>query len=164
MDTVSVSIVVGRPVEEVFAYLVDIANHAEFTDHYLVDWHLTRTDPVGVGAGARCRIKAPLQRFAWLGINIVEVQAPLRIVESGGGGKFNRVKTEIVYTLATRDGDNTQVELSTRTEPATVSDRLVESCGGTPWLRRQNAKALKRLRSILETGEGRGGRPTVGGL
>ena len=42
MDPVTVSITVGRPREEVFAYLADIANHAEFTDHFLEDWHLTR--------------------------------------------------------------------------------------------------------------------------
>lgn len=164
MDTVNVSIVVGRPVEEVFAYLVDIANHAEYTDHYLVDWHLTRTDSVGVGAGARCRIKAPLQRFAWLGLNIVEVDAPLRIVEVGSGGKFNRIRTEVAYTLSAEDGDRTAVQLSTKTEPAMLSDRLVETFGAGPWLRRQNVKALKRLRTILETGDGRGARPTVGGL
>ncbi|MEA2297560.1 MAG: hypothetical protein QOF77_496 [Solirubrobacteraceae bacterium] len=164
MDTVNVSIVVGRPVEEVFAYLVDIANHAEFTDHYLVDWHLTRTDSVGVGAGARFRVTAPMQRFNWVGVNIVEVEAPRRIVEAGGGGKFNRIKVKAVYLLTPTEAEKTEVALSMRTEPATASDRLMEGLGGRPWLRRQNAKALKRLRAIVETGEGRGRRPTVGGL
>jgi hypothetical protein len=40
----------------------------------------------------------------------------------------------------------------------------MEVVGGRPWLRRQNTKALKRLRTILETGEGRGSRPTIAGL
>jgi uncharacterized protein YndB with AHSA1/START domain len=164
VDTVTVSIVVGRPVEEVFAYLVDVANHAEFTDHYLVDWHLTRTDSVGVGAGARFRVKAPLQRFAWVGLTLVEVAAPRRIVESGAGGKFNRIKVEVVYGLNAEAGDRTEVSCSAKTEPVTVSDRLMEGLGGRPWLRRRQARALKRLRAILETGEGRGPRPTVGGL
>ena len=52
---------IARPREEVFAYLADIANHAEFLDHFLVDWHLTREDTFGCGAGARFRVKAPLQ-------------------------------------------------------------------------------------------------------
>jgi hypothetical protein len=177
VDTVNVSIVVGRPVEEVYAYLLDVANHAEFTDHYLVDWHLTRTDPVGVGAGARFRVKAPLQRFNWVGLNIVEADVPRRIVEVGAGGKFNRVKVEVVYTVTAaasaaaeagpeagaRDAERTEVSVGTRTEPATTSDRLMEVLGGRPWLRRKQTKALKRLRSILETGEGRGARPTVSG-
>jgi len=51
VDPVTVSIVVDAPRERVFDYLQDIANHPEFTDHYLVDWHLTRIDSVGLGAG-----------------------------------------------------------------------------------------------------------------
>src|SRR5258708_5132488 len=49
VDPVSVSIVISASREHVFDYLQDIANHSEFTDHYLVDWHLTRIDSIGVG-------------------------------------------------------------------------------------------------------------------
>ena len=55
---VTVSTVISVSRERVFDYLQDIANHAQFTDHYLVDWHLTRIDSVGVGAGARARLEA----------------------------------------------------------------------------------------------------------
>ena len=55
---------ISKPREEVFEYLADIANHPEFTDHYLVDWRLTREDSFGTGAGARFRMKAPFNRFA----------------------------------------------------------------------------------------------------
>ena len=44
MDPLTVSVTIARPREEVFEYLADIANHAEFTDHFLKDWHLTRED------------------------------------------------------------------------------------------------------------------------
>jgi uncharacterized protein YndB with AHSA1/START domain len=30
-------ITIARPPEEVFDYLADIANHAEFSDHFMVD-------------------------------------------------------------------------------------------------------------------------------
>ena len=50
---------IAKPREEVFEYLADIANHAEYTDHYLTDWHLTREQSYGRGAGARFRVKAP---------------------------------------------------------------------------------------------------------
>ncbi len=40
MDPFTVATTIAKPREEVFEYLADIANHAEFTDHYLVDWHL----------------------------------------------------------------------------------------------------------------------------
>ena len=42
---------IGLPREEVFEYLSDIANHAEFSDHYLVDWHLLREDSQRAYAG-----------------------------------------------------------------------------------------------------------------
>ena len=45
----TVSTTIAKPREQVFEYLADIANHAEFTDHYLVDWHLTRIDSYGPG-------------------------------------------------------------------------------------------------------------------
>ncbi len=79
--TVSTNISLSR--EQVFDYLADIANHAEFTDHYLVDWHLTRIDSRGEGAGARFRIKAPLARFAWADFTLAELQPPFKIVERG---------------------------------------------------------------------------------
>jgi uncharacterized protein YndB with AHSA1/START domain len=166
VDPLKVSIVVARPIEEVFSYLLDIANHQAFTDHYLDDWHLTRTDTVGQGAGARFRVKAPFQRFSWMGVSIVEVDAPGRIVESGRGGKFNRVQVQTVYTLESSDAGRTAVALTTTTQPVTASDRMLERFGGRIWLRRQNAKALERLRSILESGAKPqpGLRPTIAGL
>lgn len=163
MDPVTLSITVGRPREEVFDYLVDIANHAEFTDHFLTDWHLTREDPVGRGAGARFRIKAPLQRFAWMGVSFIEVDAPWRIVEAGRGGKYNRTRSMTVYTLEPGPDDTTRVRLQVETEPATFADRLMESFGVRRWTRRQNLRALRRLRSILEDGSRRGTRVTVAG-
>ncbi len=163
MDPVNLSITVGRPREEVFAYLADIANHAEFTDHFLADWHLTREDPVGRGAGARFRVKAPLQRFSWWGVSFIEVEAPWRIVEAGRGGKYNRIRSMTVYTLEPAPDDTTRVQLSTETVPATFSDHLMEALGARGWTRRQNRRALRRLRSILEDGKHRGARVTVAG-
>src|SRR5579875_775763 len=91
MDQISVSTTIARPREEVFDYLADIANHAEFSDHYLVDWHLTREDSHGQGAGARFRMKMPFNRFGWADMTFVEVQRPHRIVARGRGGKYNRI-------------------------------------------------------------------------
>jgi uncharacterized protein YndB with AHSA1/START domain len=153
----SVSVVVSAPREQVFDYLQDIANHPEFTDHYLVDWHLTRVDSVGTGAGARFRVKAPMNRFSWADVTFAEVERPHRIVELGRTGKNNRVRTQAVYDLAEAAG-GTRVRLTMRTEPATHWDRLSEKLGGRSWTRRKAARALSRLRSILEEGEGRGQR------
>ncbi len=148
------SIVVGAPRGQVFDYLCDIANHPEFTDHYLVDWHLTRIDSVGLGAGARFRIKAPRNRFSWGDVTFVEVQAPHRIVEAGRTGKNNRIRTLGVYDLADGSHGTTRVRFTFESRPVMLSDRLLESLGGRSWLRRKNNRAMRRLQAIFEDHEG----------
>jgi uncharacterized protein YndB with AHSA1/START domain len=163
VDPITVSASISRPREEVFEYLADIANHAEFTDHYLIDWHLTRENSYGKGAGARFRIKAPLARFAWGDMTFADVQPPYRILEHGRSGKYNRVRMLGTYTLTPGPSDTTVVEYTLETEPAMLSDRLMEMFGGRSWTRRQAAKSLRRLRRILEENRDRGQRATVAG-
>ena len=163
MDPVCVSTTIGKPRAEVFEYLADIANHSEFTDHYLTDWHLTREQTYGTGAGARFRVKAPLARFSWADITFAELDPPNRIVEQGRGGKFNRVRLLGTYTLTDGPDATTKVEYRFETRPVQPSDRLIERFGGRAWTRRQAAKAMRRLRSILEEDRDRGGRPSIGG-
>jgi uncharacterized protein YndB with AHSA1/START domain len=153
VDPVTVSTVISAPREEVFDYLQDIANHAEFTDHFMVDWHLTRIDSVGKGAGARYRVKAPGNRFSWGDSTFVEIERPHRIVEVGRTGKNNRIRTRGVYELAPATGGATRVSLTVQTVPATFADRLGESLGGRSWLKRKNRRAMQRLRDILERRE-----------
>ena len=117
MDAFTVTATVSRPREEVFEYLADIANHAEFTDHFLKDFRLTREQSYGRGAGARYRVDMPLNRFPWADTTIVEFDPPYRLVEEGRGARG--------------------------------------------WLRRQNRRALRRLRAILEDDEMRGRRATL---
>lgn len=163
MNPVTASVVIARPPEEVFDYLADLANHAEFTDHYLKDWRLTREQSAGRGAGARYRVAAPLNRFPWADTTLTEVRRPFRIVEEGRGGKFNRIPVRSVYELSPGAGDTTRVELTSETEPTMLSDRIMESLGARAWLRRQNARAMRRLRSILEEDRDRGRRVTIAG-
>lgn len=169
MNPLTVSIVVSAPREQVFDYLQDIANHPEFTDHYLVDWHLTRIDSVGRGAGARFRVKAPANRFSWADMTFSEVERPHRIVEVGRTGKNNRVRTLGVYELATAEAGATRVRFTLQTVPVTLSDKLQEALGARRWMRRNNRRAMHRLRGILEQGaasgrrERRGQRVTVAG-
>jgi len=163
LDALTVSTVISAPREQVFDYLQDIANHREFTDHYLVDWHLTRLDSVGRGAGARFRVKVPGNRFSWADVTFVEVERPHRIVEAGRTGKNNRIRTLGVYELAPAALGSTRLRFTVQTMPATISDRLLESLGGRAWLKRKTARAIRRLRAILEGEEARGNRVTVAG-
>jgi uncharacterized protein YndB with AHSA1/START domain len=163
MDPVTVTTTIDRPREEVFAYLLDVANRPEYTDHYLVDWRLTREDPVGRGAGARFRFKAPLNRFNWADITLIEVEAPRRIVEAGRGGKYNRTRLRAVYELEQGSGGTTRVTYMLETRPGKFSDALMEKVGFRGWITRKSNRAMRRLRSILEDGEGRGQRATIAG-
>ena len=162
MDPVHLSTTIARPREEVFAYLADVANHPEFTDHYLVDWRLTREQSYGLGAGARFRLKAPLNRFDWSDVTLTDLDPPHRIVMAGRAGKFNRIRTLTTYTLDPAADEQTEVELEVETQPVLPSDRLMEAIG-RPWFRRGARRGLGRLRSILEDDRDRGARATIAG-
>ena len=158
MEPITVQTTIERPREEVYEYLADIANHSEFQDHYLTDWHLTRTDTYGTGAGARFRIKAPLQRFSWADMVIAEMQPPFRILQHGRGGKYNRIRMLGVYTLQPAHGGATKVTYRYETEPSQLSDKLMENLIVRRWTERNAQRAMRRLRSILEDGKRRGAR------
>jgi uncharacterized protein YndB with AHSA1/START domain len=160
MDPISSSVLIDRPREEVYEYLSDVANHWEFTDHYIREVHMTREDTFGVGAGMRFRVPTPLNRFDWAELTITDMEAPRRIVERGRGGKYNRIRIVTIYTLEPAGAGSTRVTLTSETEPKLPSDRLMEALARVP-LRRRQRKSLKRLRSILEEGRERGRRATI---
>ena len=165
MDPVTLNVNIDRPREEVFAYLADIANHPEFMDHFLKDWHLTREDSDGRGAGARYRQAGAFDRFGYYDLNLVELDPPCRIVAVGRGGKYNRIKTFHQWTLEPDVAGGTRLEYVYETEPPLPTDRFIEAVSGRRgWFRRNASKALRRLQSILEENRDRGARATVGGL
>ena len=118
-------------------------------------------DTYGTGAGARFRIKAPLNRFAWADMTFAELQPPFRIVERGRGGKYNRIRMVGTYTLSPGPGGATRVEYTLETVPAQLSDQLMDTLGGTLLEPPPGGKAMRRLRTILEDDRGRGARATV---
>ena len=164
MEPITLTTTIAKPREDVFEYLADVANHAEFSDHCMVDWHLTREDSYGHGAGARFRVKSRFDRFSYGDITLAELTPPARIVATGRGGRFNRIRTRSTWTLEESGHGRTKVTFETQSTPALKSDELMEKL-----LRLRTAttrchkRALERLRSILESGEGRGERPTVAG-
>ena len=162
MDPVSSTVTIDRAPEEVYDYLYDVANHAEFTDHYLKDFRLTREDSLGPGAGARFRVDAPLNRFSWADVTVAEAERPRRIVQRGRTGKFNRIRLMSHYALEPlAGGASTRLTMTTETEPPKLpSDKLMERLA-RGWFKRKQGKAVKRLRSILEDGADRGTRASI---
>jgi uncharacterized protein YndB with AHSA1/START domain len=149
MASVTVSTTIHRPREQVFDFLDDLARHEVFTDHFLVDWTLTRERSTGVGAGARMRAKGA-GRHPWITITVVESVRPERTVEEGRGGKDGRRRTRGIYELAdAHAGGATKVSFTNEFEPVGLAERL-QAPFARSYLRRQNARALERLKAILE--------------
>jgi uncharacterized protein YndB with AHSA1/START domain len=150
MGPVSAEIEIDAPREQVFATLLDLAIRPTFTDHFLADFHLTRIDPVGVGAGARFCVKGPMRKV-WMDTTIVSADPPFRIVEEGEAGRGNRIRSHIAWELTEASGSLTCVRVSHWTEPAAV-DRVLELLsGGSIWLGRGWYRALRRLRDNIES-------------
>jgi uncharacterized protein YndB with AHSA1/START domain len=152
MRPFTVSSTIDVPRERVFDYLCDVANHSEFSDHYLKDFRLERIESRGRGAAARYRIAFPLGG-AWGDEVITDVQEPHLIRIEGQMGRLGRIKTEAFYELTQAGNDMTRIRYTFSTVPASATDRLKEALGLRGWLVRQSRKALRRVGHILEDGE-----------
>ena len=151
MGPVSASIEIDVPRQRIFEEICDIARRPSFTDHFISDVHLTRIDPVGVGAGARFRFKLPL-RGIWMDTTIAEAEAPFRIVERGRGGRVNRIPSTTVWEILEGPGSLNTVRLSFWTETSHVDRALDALAGASIWQERAWREALRRLRDRLEDG------------
>jgi uncharacterized protein YndB with AHSA1/START domain len=98
-------------------------------------------------------------------MTFVEVERPHRIAAAGRAGKFNRNKTWTEWKLEPQGNGATRVEVTTESEPALPTDKLMETLTRRRgWFRRGMKRSLRRLQSILEEDHDRGARATVGGL
>ena len=98
-------------------------------------------------------------------MTFIEVERPHRIVAAGRAGKFNRNKTWTEWTLDPNGANSTRVEVTSESEPALPTDRLMEALTRRRgWFKRGLKRSLTRLQSILEEDHDRGARATVGGL
>jgi uncharacterized protein YndB with AHSA1/START domain len=163
MGPVSAEVEIDVPRRRVFDAIVDLALRPAFTDHFLADFHLTRIDSSGVGAGARFRF-AVWPRAVWMDTAIAEVDEPHRILEHGRGGRVNRIPSTTLWELTEGPGALTRVRVSYWTEPSNPVDRALELLSGAsiPYERRWR-EALRRLRELLESDELDAGRVAVAG-
>lgn len=152
MGPLSTEIEIDVPREEAFAALADLAARPSFTDHFLTDFHLTRIDAEGVGAGARFRVSAPLRKV-WMDTTIVALEAPFRVVEEGHGGRVNRIPSHTVWELTEASGGLTAVRVSHWTEPRALDRGLELLSAGSLFQARGWRQALRRLRDNLEAGQ-----------
>jgi hypothetical protein len=150
MEPVSAAVEIDVPRQRAFDWIGDLSRRPSFTDHFVSDFHLTRIEPSGVGAGARFRFTAGL-RPVWMDTMIEETEAPHRILERGRGGRVNRIPSTTVWELHEGPGSLTAVRVSYWTEPAHPADRAIEALVGSSMAyERAWREALRRLRGLLE--------------
>jgi uncharacterized protein YndB with AHSA1/START domain len=148
VNPVESRIVISAPREEVYAFIADMANRVAWMDHFLKDYRLTRVQSVGVGAGASFVIDSPLfpQRAEY---QIVEAETPRRLVERGRIGRLGRTTGWTEWELTDNYG-STELTVTAWTQPGIRWDGIKEGLGTRPWLKRQVASSLRRLRKIFE--------------
>jgi carbon monoxide dehydrogenase subunit G len=144
MFTSSVSVVIARPIGDVFAFVADARNRPQWDDGVDSE-ELTSPEPIGVGSTVRTRMRSmgrPLE-YTW---EIVEHDPPARQrIESTSGP----LSTTLRYAL-TEDAGGTRVQFSVTGRP-TGPMRLVQ-----PLIARNTQRnldqAFARLKEILESG------------
>ena len=65
------------------------------------------------------------------------------------------------WTLHDAPGGMTRVEYRYETQPARLSDRLMELVAGRGWWRRKLTRSVRRLQTIFEEDRARGRRATI---
>jgi Polyketide cyclase / dehydrase and lipid transport len=153
MGPVSAEIEIDVPRQLAFEAISDLSLRPAFTDHFLTDFHLTRIEPTGIGAGARFRF-AVWPRRVWMDTTVAELDGPHRLIEHGCGGRANRIASTTLWELTEGPGALTKVRVSYWTEPTNPIDRGLEVLSGAsiPYERRWR-EALRRLREQLESGQ-----------
>jgi uncharacterized protein YndB with AHSA1/START domain len=133
--SVSVSTTIDRPRDDVYALVNDMAAHERWTDHFITDWEVD-------GDTARVKIKGGGRS------EITTVSStPDQIVEEGTDGKR---RTRGTYTLKPAGDERTEVTFTNEIlQRASKAEALLDPILKA-FLRRNNAKALARLKAILE--------------
>jgi hypothetical protein len=141
--TVSVDVPFAR--EAVYDFLDVMANHEPFTDHALTEWRY-EGPPRGIGSKAHVVVRAggPPDHVT---IEVVEAEAPVRIVERNVGAKGKRTATG-TYVLSELPGGGTHVEFTYAWETAPLAERLMAPVV-RKLLRRVNERAMARLAEQL---------------
>ena len=149
MGPVSAKTSIDVPRAEVFELLVDLSARPSFTDHFMEGFHLLRIEPVGVGAGARFK----LRDGGWVDSIIEVAEGPHRLVERGRGGYLNRIPNVTEWLLSEHGSDGCEVQVTFWTEPERAVDKLRDAKASERRLGKGFKKALERLRGVAESGQ-----------
>jgi uncharacterized protein YndB with AHSA1/START domain len=147
MKPVITSATVTRSPQEVFEFLDVFRNHAGFLDHYLTEWSFSGPDR-GVGSKARARANV-VGSQDWFEFEVVESEPPTRIVERGSSANGKR-QTRGTYRLEDGPRGGTQITFELEYLEVPRAERLAPFLGRA-FAKRVNAKAMRRLASLLDS-------------
>jgi hypothetical protein len=150
MKPVTASVDVSLGPEQVYDFLDVLANHEQFTDHFLMDWQ-TSGPATGVGAKARVRVKSP-GPDDWLDMEVLEAERPRMSVEESVGAKGRR-RTRGTYRLEPLPDGGTRINFELQWLEAPLSERLTAPISRAV-VGRANARALERLKQTLDSPRG----------
>lgn len=145
MKPVTVSTVVAKPRDEVYEFLDVLANHEGFLDHWLIEWKFSGPSR-GVGAKARAKANT-VGSQDWTDFEVVEAEAPVRIVEEGDGNGGKR-RTRGTYRLEELPDSGTRISFELEWLQASKAERLIPPMSRA-FVRRVNSKAMRRLAQQL---------------
>ena len=151
MKPVTVTVSVSQPVEEVYDFLEVLANHEPFVDHLFTDWSFSGPKR-GIGAKAEARANVPMSQD-WTEFEIVEAEAPSRIVESAVGAKGKR-RTRGTYSLSGLPAGGTEISFGLEWLETGRLEGVFPPFTRA-FARRANGKSMRRLAKLLEAGKGK---------
>jgi len=143
MINVEESIVINRPIEEVFGFVANFENHPKWESNFQKVKLLTST-PTGVGTIYQCELKLPGQT-ATLKFEITEYEVNKKIAfeaEAAGPAKPNG---SFLFEPA---AGGTKITLVPRPEFRGLFKLLEPMMAG--YVRKQNQEHLIKLKQILE--------------
>ena len=148
MEPATASVRIRRPRAAVHDLLADLSRHAEYLDHFLVDWTPASDEPRGAGAAARLRAKGGGGHDE-IELLVTEV-TPHRIVEEARGGRGMRRHMRLTYALSdVSEGRATQVTFMLELLAGSLVDRATWTVTRSH-LERQYGQAMLRLKGLLE--------------
>ena len=144
MFTRKVSVLIARPLDEVFAFVEDARNRPRWDDSVISE-ELTSPEPITVGTTVRTRLKSMGREYEYTW-EVVEHEPPSRMTIESTSGPF---PTTLAYRLAERDGA-TRVDFSVTGRPGGLL-RLFQ-----PLIARTTQanldRGFPRLKQVLESG------------
>lgn len=144
MFTKSVSVIIDRPIEDVFSFVADARNRPQW-DESVDKEELTSPEPIGVGSTLRTTFRSMGREYQYTW-EVVEHQPPHRMRVDSTSGPF---PTTLAFVFSERDG-GTSVDASVTGRPTGLM-RLIQ-----PVVARTTQQNLDRgyaqLKRLLETG------------